>query len=212
MFHAVRPLKQLIYLDISLGLLGGGIGPLKGLYVHRAEKRWETVSSGIRTHDPSVQDVQYHRHFTRRLQTYICCGFEFSNRFWCVFNTITMSRNEVTSCFIRLSKPNHFEMIFRRFYLFHFLLHLSVSFLLSLSLPLFFGFNSEKKLPCRYPNTQRCKKANAAAQRRDTTRCNATRHDSTRLPSSRLVFSVRDTNQRGPRTKNSVSEAEINEI
>jgi len=65
----------------SVGLLGRGISPTQGLYLHRTAQHRKTrthihVPSGIRTHDPSVRAVEdstclrprghwVHLHFTK---------------------------------------------------------------------------------------------------------------------------------------------------
>jgi len=52
-----------LFLEILVGLLGWGIGPSQGLYMHRTAQHGKTrtyiyASSGIRTHAPSVREVK----------------------------------------------------------------------------------------------------------------------------------------------------------
>jgi len=59
-------LKLWILSDILLGFLGLGISPLQGPYLHRTEGHTKAhtythVSSGIRTGDVSVREVQEHK-------------------------------------------------------------------------------------------------------------------------------------------------------
>jgi hypothetical protein len=61
----------------SIGLLGGGIGPTQGLYLHRTTQHRKTrthihASSGIRTHNPSFRAVE-----DRPLETALPLSFIF---------------------------------------------------------------------------------------------------------------------------------------
>jgi len=58
-------LKLCINVDILAGICGREIGPLHGLYLQRTaenRKTWTYIhaSRGIRTHDPSIREVQNH--------------------------------------------------------------------------------------------------------------------------------------------------------
>jgi len=58
-------------LDILVGLLGRGIGPSQGLYLHRTAQHRKTLtyihtSSGIRTRDPGFRAVQDHKRLKQR--------------------------------------------------------------------------------------------------------------------------------------------------